>query len=139
MNTKIFLSDWSIAHFEMYHWFGDPSMEIQTSAPGYLDVDHPTKWPWQNKPHDFKVHVQRLDGSPVWLARVTVSRSGVPSDQRVGWTDLKGDIVFADLVASQVGEYTVTAVCSNTVPYVGTFQSGECLPSWFTAIMGLLW
>ncbi|MBI4776075.1 MAG: hypothetical protein HY788_18180 [Deltaproteobacteria bacterium] len=131
-------SGWVQAHFEMYHWFGDPSMEIRNASPGYLDAKHPAQWPWQNKPHDFKVHVQWLNGFPVWLARVTVSRSGAPLDQRVGWTDLNGDVVFADLVTSQLGEYTVTAVFPNAVPYIGTFQSSEFKPAFLWGMFGNL-
>jgi len=138
MAPKFIDDDWLKAHFQMYHWFGDPSMEIRNASPGYLDAKHAAQWPWQNKAHDFKVHVQWYNGFPVWLARVTISRSGVPFDQRVGWTDLNGDVMFADLVTSQLGEYNVTAVFPNAAPYLGTFQSSKFKPVFLPALVGTL-
>ncbi|MBI4772806.1 MAG: hypothetical protein HY788_01275 [Deltaproteobacteria bacterium] len=140
MATKVAddAAGWRKAHFEMYHWLGDPTMEIRNAYPGFLEAEHPVKWPWRNRPHDFKVHVQWINGFPVWLARVTVSRSGAPADQRVGWTDLNGDVVFTDLVTSQPGDYTVTAVFPNAAPYLGTFESSEFKPGFLPALLGAL-
>jgi hypothetical protein len=113
---------WRKAHFEMYHWLGDPSMEIRNVMPGRLEASYPSVWPCAGQAKDFTVHVQWLDGTPAWLARVTLSKEDAPSDQAVGWTDLNGNVTFTGFTASKTGTYDLTAVFPNAVPFVGTFR-----------------
>lgn len=127
MSTQVPDNAWRKTHFEGYHWFGDPSMEIRTETPPLMVATKPDLWSWALHPRDFSVHVDWEDvygtgsGSPK-KATVTISKPDT-SDYWVGTTDVNGDVTFPDLVTTDLGTYDVVLTASNSVPYTGTFES----------------
>lgn len=127
MSTQVPDNAWRKTHFEGYHWFGDPSMEIRTETPLLTLAEKPDLWPWALHPRDFTVHVDWEDlygagSSPPEKATVTISKPD-SQDYWVGTTDVNGDVTFPDLVTTDLGAYDVVVTASNSVPYTGTFES----------------
>ncbi len=127
MSSVIPDNEWRKLHFEAYHWFGDPAMEIRTEPPPLIAVIKPDLWPWVLHPRDLLIHVDWEDpygtgsASPE-KATVTISKPGI-DDYWVGTTDVNGDVTFPDLVTTDLGTYEVVVTASNSVPYTGTFES----------------
>jgi len=127
MSTQVPDNVWRKTHFETYHWFGDPSMEIRTETPLLTLAVKPDPWPWALHPRDFSVHVDWEDlygtgSSSPKKATVTISKPAT-SDYWVGTTDVNGDVTFPNLVTTALGTYDVVVTASNSVPYTGTFES----------------
>ncbi|RME85972.1 MAG: hypothetical protein D6775_01395, partial [Caldilineae bacterium] len=61
MSTQVPDNVWRKTHFETYHWFGDPSMEIRTETPPLTLATKPDLWLWALHPRDFTVHVSWED------------------------------------------------------------------------------
>jgi peptidase C25-like protein len=104
--------------FEIYHWFGDPSMRIRTEVPGTLSADHPSSVGF-GATTDIEVLVD-IDGLPLEGAVVTISRSELPDDYRVETTDASGEAIFSDLILSETGAYDLVVTAPNTIPFQGT-------------------
>ena len=121
--------DWRKTHFEAYHWFGDPAMEIRTEHPDWLTAKIPAVWPWKGKSHDVVIPVQDTAG-PLQHATVTISH---PSKTYNLWsitTDANGNAPFKGLLTTESGAYDVVATASNCVPYEGTFNCFGKEASW---------
>jgi hypothetical protein len=130
MATKYPEDPWRKSHFETYHWFGDPAMEIRTRRPDPLGAHYATAWPWLNQSHDLKVHVYRFPygaggpKQPEAGAKVVIIRSGTSSDEkRSEVTDVNGDSTFSGLLTHNSGAYEVVITASNSIPKLGSLQS----------------
>jgi hypothetical protein len=129
MATQYSEDAWRKSHFETYHWFGDPAMEIRTKHPDLLTAQYPIAWPWLVQAHDLKVHVERLPygGGSAQAekgARVVVIRSGTASDdKRFEVTDANGDATFSGLLTHSSGAYELVITASNSVPVLGSLES----------------
>jgi len=104
--------------FEIYHWFGDPSMRIRTELPVALSADYPPSVGF-DVATDIEVLVE-LGGTPLEGAVVTISSSDIPDDYRVETTDVSGTALFSDLLLSEIGTYDLVATAANSIPYQGT-------------------
>lgn len=130
MSQNVPNNAWRKLHFEAYHWFGDPAMEIRTEAPPLIVATKPDSWPWALHPQDFTVHVDWEDLYGPGLAAaaapreatVTISKQDSP-DHWVGATDETGDVTFPDLVTTELGTYDIVVTAPNSIPYEGTFES----------------
>ena len=114
--------------FEIYHWFGDPSMRIRTELPAALSADHQSSVGF-GAATDIEVLVD-IGGTPLEGAVVTISRSDIPDDYRVEITDVSGTALFSNLLLSATGTYDLVVTASNSIPYQGTILAdGSPTPS----------
>jgi hypothetical protein len=100
--------------FEEFHLFGDPEMEIWTSQPKALTVDHPSKI-GSGASQRFVVKVK--DGTnPLPDALVCLHKGN--DVHTSGYTDADGYIVF-DITPSTGGNLDITVTKHNYLPYEG--------------------
>ncbi|MDY6837163.1 MAG: C25 family cysteine peptidase [Thermodesulfobacteriota bacterium] len=113
-------------HYEMYHWFGDPSMEIRTEKPKYVYAQIPQVLSLSDYLKQFTVNVHFINEhhehlGPASGAKVTISKIDAPLDDYsnyfVGVTDEEGAVHFNEAAMSTPGQYTVTITASNGVPF----------------------
>jgi len=114
--------------FEVYHWFGDPSMEIRTTKPPSVMVIATNHWPWLLNPRDMKVHVGHVDDEGVYSgpfeeATVTITHSNEPSAFWVAETDGEGIATFSGYVARCAATYDVTVTAAGHVSSQVTFNA----------------
>jgi len=109
--------------FELFHCFGDPSMEIWTAAPQELDVTHPDTVGSST----FIVHVETTGGTNVNHAYVCLSKEDEVF--LTGYTNSAGDITFYPTPSSG-GVMYVTVTKHNFRPYMGeaTVPEGNLPP-----------
>ena len=104
----------AFATLQLYHWFGDPTMEIVTAKPGTLSI---TK-PGYSAEHKYlDVTVKNIGGTALKNARVTLYK------EDKGWysdlTDSSGKVrLYFDAAVTATFDLTVT--CHNYKPYEGT-------------------
>ena len=110
----------TLIEFNEFHWFGDPEMMLRTETPNALTVTHPSSVVTGGS-SNFTVDVSS-GGSPLEGALVAITRAGSP-DRWVGETDGSGQVTFAGLTTSDVGDYDLVVTEQNAVPYEGTFFS----------------
>ncbi len=101
--------------FELFHWFGDPTMEIRTDVPQNFNVSHPSSLPEQAKSID--VTVDQAD------ALICVSKDGeiltrglsATGAVRLSWSEplVQGD------------EVNIVVTKHNYRPYEGSATVGE--------------
>lgn len=113
---------------EVYHWFGDPSMEIRTQKPPLMAVLPETPWPWALRPHYLGLRVELVDddgqySGPVEKAKVTITKADKPSEHFVAYTDGEGLATFPETTLNDIGEYDLVVTAPNSVPYEGAFES----------------
>jgi len=99
--------------FELFHIFGDPSMEIWTAFPQDLYVSHMTS------SEDLKVIVTRSGGSPVKDALVCLSQES--GFYVKGLTDASGTIYLDTTSAIYEEEATLVVTAHDHLSYFETF------------------
>jgi len=99
--------------FELFHCFGDPSMEIWTAFPQDLYVSHMTS------SEDLKVIVTRSGGSPVKDALVCLSQES--GFYVKGLTDASGTIYLDTTSAIYEEEATLVVTAHDHLSYFETF------------------
>jgi hypothetical protein len=114
-------------HNEIFHWFGDPAMQIRTREPSVplKVINFPKLWPWATHPSNLNINVLFDPPSPFDRARltVTISNPEAPSDYWRGTPDEEGNLTFPDLITSTLGEYEVVVTAPNCIPVQETFES----------------
>jgi len=127
MATTVVDNAWRKAHFEMYHWFGDPSMRIRVNRPLNVIAELPSLWNWMLFPNTWSATVTwaegPLVGQTVDKATLTITKDDAPDDYWVATTDESGQVVFDDLQTTTQGEYEVVITAPDAIPYIGTFVS----------------
>jgi len=117
--------------FEVYHWFGDPSMEIRVEEPRWLRAVVATSWPSAFIPKNLPIHVKMtsedglIDKGALEKATVTVTHPDSPSEFWTATTDAEGNVVFTGLTARTIGEYEVTVTASG---FIYDEQAFTCSP-----------
>ncbi|MCP4642350.1 MAG: hypothetical protein GY851_18030 [bacterium] len=112
------LTDTAVATAFMFHWFGDPEMQIRLNNPYVLAVSHTTTVPVQ-EPTGVLVNVQFF-GSPVANADVCVSHPTAPGQHWTTVTNADGVCGFGGLVFTKPGDYHITVSGKAMKPYLGT-------------------
>ena len=100
--------------FELFHWFGDPTMEIWTDIPASFDVQHPSTLP--EGISSFTVHVEEVGGGNVQDAYVCLWK-----DDEVylrDYTNSNGDVTFNPSPGT-IGTMYVTVTKHNYLPFEG--------------------
>jgi len=101
-------------YFHVYNLLGDPALEMWTTVPRVLHVEHAATYPVGSSA--FEVRVLDAGGMPVANARVCLSSSQV---QQVACSDQSGMTRFA--VATSVADtMLVTVTGRNLLTYQGT-------------------
>jgi len=129
MASTIRDNEWRKTHFEVYHWFGDPAMEIRTENPDWLSATIPAVWPWKGVGHDVVIPVEGLQVA-IHDATVTISHPDETYDLWRVATDPSGDASFPGLLTTESGIYNVVATAPNCVPFQGTFECFGKEASW---------
>jgi len=129
MATTVPDNDWRKCHFEAYHWFGDPAMEIRTKHPDWLSAKIPAVWPWKGVGHDVAIPVKDTQG-PLQYATVSISHPDKTNDLWSVMTDPSGNAPFPGLFTTESGTYNVVATAPNCVPFQGSFESFGKEASW---------
>ena len=120
--------DYERVTFEMFHWFGDPTMEIWTDVPGDLVVDHPSEI------HDSEAVTVTVydDGeNPVEGALVCISNDRLYGR---GLTDENGVAIFEVNYATLdtkplIGEgASLVVTAHNYIPYEATISADIAHP-----------
>lgn len=101
--------------FEMFEWFGDPTMQIWTSVPGSLSVSHPSTLAVGAK--SIAVTVNQSG------ALICVSKSGVILGRKVCTSGSNTVSWSTGLAAGD--EINVTVTKHNYRPYEGTAKAGS--------------
>jgi hypothetical protein len=104
----------TLVTFEMLHYFGDPTMEIWTSLPDTLEVDHPDVVILGGM--EFPVTVS-LNGQPVKNALVCLVKD--VEVYEVGRTDSIGQVTL-NPVPLTIGTMNLTVTAHNAHPYKTT-------------------
>jgi hypothetical protein len=99
--------------FELFHVFGDPSMEIWTAFPQDLDVSYETL------ENEFKVTVKDSGGSPVVNALVCLSQESGLFEK--GLTDSTGKITLDTTSGNYDDEATLVVTKHDHLRYLETF------------------
>ncbi len=113
--------DYSEGEFHMFHWFGDPEMELRTQSPQPLTVDHTVVVDAQ-VPETASVTVTQ-GGSPLEGALVCIAHEPA-QDQWSGLTDSNGNVTFTDIVFREKADYSVVVTAVNALPYEGILTAG---------------
>jgi hypothetical protein len=109
--------------YNLYHLFGDPEMDIWTSEPQELHVNHPEKIGAQGL-QSFMVNVTDSDtGLPVHQAKVCLQKGSQVHE--VSYTDPYG-IAYFEVHSSTCGDMNITVTKHNYRPYLGEIK----LTSW---------
>ncbi len=130
MATTVPDNDWRKCHFEAYHWFGDPAMEIRTEHPDWLSARIPAVWPWKGVGHDVVIPVEGFTQGPLQYATVSISHPDKTDDLWSVMTDQSGNAPFPGLLTTESGTYNVVATAPNCVPFQGSFESFGKEASW---------
>jgi len=101
----------TLVSFEMLHYFGDPTMEILTSLPDSMEVEHPDVAILGGMEFPVTVH---LNGQPVRNALVCLMKD--TEVYEVGRTDSTGQITL-NPVPLTVGTMSLTVTSHNAYPY----------------------
>lgn len=105
--------------FEMFHWFGDPTMQIWTGAPQTLSVSHPPKLPQGST--SINVTVNQAD------ALISISKSGVLLGKALS-TVGANTVAWASALSAG-DEITITVTKHNFRPYEGAATVVSCYPT----------
>jgi len=116
--------------FELFHIFGDPSMEIWTAFPQDLTVDYPPFL--QYGPSIFEVTVES-DGNPIEGALVCVNQPN--GAYAKGLTDSSG-VAELELEVELPDEAILTVTAHNHLCYQTNIQIGSSLPPYPPSIDG---
>jgi hypothetical protein len=109
--------------FALFHWFGDPTMEIWTARPVVLNVDHPVELSLESS--SVLVHVEDAAGEPVEGAFVCVWKENELYLR--GYTNSEGDTLFAVEPESPGGLF-ITVTKHNCIPYQGEIEIVDIEP-----------
>ncbi|MCX7049153.1 MAG: C25 family cysteine peptidase [Candidatus Sumerlaeota bacterium] len=115
--------------FNMFHWFGDPEMEIRDAAPAALSVTHPAS-AYFGEPSTVTVTVLQ-SGIPLAGARVAISGPRIAGaslqfatqDLFTGLTDTSGTLSFGAAAFGALGMYDVVVTHRSAYPYEGVLQT----------------
>ncbi len=102
------------AEFKMFHWFGDPDLDLRTQAPQALTVTHPNAVGFA-LPVDVPVTVE-LGGTPLEGAMVAISHAGT----REYWSEPTGPdgaVTFSGITFSQRDDYDLVVTGHDAIPY----------------------
>jgi hypothetical protein len=116
--------------FELFHIFGDPSMEIWTAFPQDLTVDHSPTLPYG--PSIYEVTVES-NGNPVERALVCIYQPN--GAYASGLTDSSG-VVELELDIGLPDETILTVTAHNHLYYQSNIQVGSSLPPYPPTVDG---
>ncbi len=105
--------------FELFHWFGDPTMQIRTEVPEELNLEYPDAV-YENQEID--ILVEDSSGEPVRDAQLALR--GDSDYYKVVETDLLGE-ASVEIDPSNTGEIELTATKANFIPSEGSIMVGE--------------
>jgi hypothetical protein len=121
--------DYERVTFEMFHWFGDPTMEIWTDIPDILDVDHPSEVSGNG---EITVTVCDQTQTPIEGALVCISNDNNLYGR--GYTDENGEVTI-DLGYLNSGTTPIIAedallvvTAHDYLPYEATITSDITQP-----------
>ncbi len=109
--------------FELFHYFGDPTMEIWTNVPNSLNVTHPDTFIGS---YPFTIHVEDINGVKIPDACVCLWKDDEVYD--VDITNIEGNITFFPAATSS-GTMHVTVTKHNYIPYEGVSYCGGQNPA----------
>ena len=110
-------SGYTEGQFYMFHWFGDPEMQLRTATPAALTVSHPD-YAVFDQPVDITVTVA-AGVTPVENALVALSHPTASGQHWTGLTDATGSFTFTGIVLSQQDDYDLVVSGINLEPYEG--------------------
>jgi hypothetical protein len=102
-------------HFEIYHIFGCPEMEIWTTNPSDLDITHPSAIS-QGVTQEFVVKVEDNSGNDINLAKVCLRKGS--EIYKVEETNPAGEAYF-EVTPSTTGDIEITVTKHDFHPYEG--------------------
>lgn len=116
-----------VREYNGWSLIGDPTLQICTSIPEYMAVQHPSVIE-MNIPTDLTIIVGEETGEPIQDALVTIYKAGstAPEIFEKENTDVNGLVVFENIVVPTSGVMHVTVTYNywvyNYVPYQGEIQ-----------------
>jgi hypothetical protein len=101
---------------DLFHWFGDPTMDMRTEVPEGLNVTAPENLYAGASSADFTV---TMGGDPVWNALVCLRKEDADSVYAVGWTDSSGTVTLSFDPISDNNEMPWMVSAHNAIAYTG--------------------
>ncbi len=108
----------------MFHYFGDPEMNIRTQAPRTLAVNHPAAVAY-GQPVTVVVTVQ-IAGQPVSGALIAITHPTGPDYYRAT-TNAAGEAVFQNVTFHETTAYDLVVTAVDAYPYEATLAVGQVL------------
>ncbi len=118
MGTYLGMGNVTEGQFHMFHWFGDPEMQLRTQGPRTMEVFYPHTV-INGVPVDLTVKVMQ-DQAALSNALVCIShRQG--DEHWTGITDGRGEITFKGITFEQASSsYDLVVSERNSVPFEGS-------------------
>jgi hypothetical protein len=104
---------------DLFHWFGDPTMDMRTEVPEGLSVTAPASLGAGATSADFTVE---KGGEPVWNAMVCLRKEDSDSVYAVGWTDSSGTVTVTFDPISDTNEMPWMVTAHNAIHYTGVIN-----------------
>ena len=104
---------------DLFHWFGDPTMDMRTEVPEGLAVTAPSNLYAGATSADFTVE---MGGEPVWNAMVCLRKEDADSVYAVGWTDSSGTVTVNFDAISDNNEMPWMVTAHNAIHYTGVIN-----------------
>lgn len=106
----------------MFHYFGDPEMNLRTQAPVELTVSYPSSVPF-GEPVNVAVSVQ-AGGAPREAALVAISHPTAEGYWR-GLTNAAGEITFEQITFVEEVDYDIVVTALDARPFEGVIEVDE--------------
>ena len=111
--------------FEMFHWFGDPTLQIRTEVPQEMNVYHPAEIS-VGVEQQLTVTVEDTNGIALEDARVAIRKNS--EIYMVGLTDSAGEVTFA-VEPNTTGTIELTVSKHNFIPSENNITVSDVIPS----------
>ena len=104
---------------DLFHWFGDPTMDMRTEVPEGLGITAPTELYAGATSADFSV---TMSGDPVPGALVCLRKEDADSVYAVGWTDSSGTVTLTFDPISDNNWMPWMVSAHNAIQYTGVIN-----------------
>lgn len=116
------VSDSGESGLYMFHWFGDPEMQLRTASPTSMTVTH-TEYRWKDTTGSVYVTVT-YGGVGVEGALVCITHPDT-QEHWTGITNASGTVTISGVTFTASGLYDIVVSSRNHRPYEGTIISRE--------------